>query len=148
MPPARDLPAKEAALFKKALVRDPPTGQPEVTGFATHGRGGGGDGGRKEAFGALGSGCEMKRRLPTRASSCPCSQKCYEQKQYKQGLKACNTILAKPALKEHGGEDGSCDGRFAAACPLQCPPLLHTAYDGAAVHNAHSEPAASQRRLP
>lgn len=33
----------------------------------------------------------------------PFFQKCYEQKQYKNGLKFCKMILSNPKFAEHGG---------------------------------------------
>lgn len=40
-----------------------------------------------------------------RCSDCipPFFQKCYEQKQYKNGLKFCKMILSNPKFAEHGG---------------------------------------------
>ena len=34
----------------------------------------------------------------------PITQKCYEQKQYKNGLKFAKQILSNPKFSEHGGE--------------------------------------------
>lgn len=34
-------------------------------------------------------------------------QKCYEQKQYKNGLKFCKMILSNPKFAEHGGNCGA-----------------------------------------
>lgn len=37
------------------------------------------------------------------SACCPYRQRCYEQKQYKQGLKHCKTILSQPQFANHGG---------------------------------------------
>lgn len=36
---------------------------------------------------------------------CPFSQRCYEHKQYRNGLKFCKQILSNPKFSEHGGKN-------------------------------------------
>lgn len=57
----------------------------------------------------------------------PFFQKCYEQKQYKNGLKFCKMILSNPKFAEHGGNCRLKRLFFFSCCELKCIiSLFHT----------------------
>ncbi|CAG5993813.1 unnamed protein product [Menidia menidia] len=101
--PTITLPPKENALFKRILPLD-------------RGVSGGSDGlsrgpaRRASAWPHTQSGSMTKRLTPdsdeqlciTEPPLCPLFQRCYEHKQYRNGLKFCKQILGNPKFAEHG----------------------------------------------